>query len=398
MNNGPRFTEERLRYHLDGNQPQRERMCLALLPLLGPYTGVQPRRPKGGPDGGRDIEALYQGTMQVWGAVGFRNGGGVDETARQAAEEKFRADLDRALAENPSLEGFVFFTNVDLTPGQKEDLKKYAQSKNIKMVDVFDIERLRYLLDSPEGLIARLQYLDIPMSATEQAALVAKFGNELQNAVTARFDRVERTLLQMQTFLDFQKPLLRLDIHVELNQPYTSAEIQEEAIYLRVHGLQDLSKAVSCLAVNLAPHPNANASLVLGTQLWLEEEPSSIVSFHPSIGLSNSVMSSYSELSLSTSGNRVKIADLTVIGLEAFCTEGLASKIRQVCVDVNGYEFFCCMTEIQGEASIVKDWPEKLKYPIAEHRWIRIVKRENRNLLFDPPRPSQRRFLPLKLI
>src|SRR3989337_1164090 len=111
-----RLTEERLRNHLDSNQAMREQMCLALLPLSGPYTREQPRRPKGGPDGGRDIEAIYQGTIPVWDAVGFRNGGGADDSARREAEEKFKADLDRAVAENPSLAGFIFFTNVDLTP------------------------------------------------------------------------------------------------------------------------------------------------------------------------------------------------------------------------------------------------------------------------------------------
>src|SRR3984957_13561725 len=96
---GPRLTEERLRHHLDSNQPMRERMCLALLPLLGPFTREQPRRPKGGPDGGRDIEAVYQGQTTVWGAVGFRNGGGLDEESRAAAEKKFKEDLDRAMEE-----------------------------------------------------------------------------------------------------------------------------------------------------------------------------------------------------------------------------------------------------------------------------------------------------------
>src|SRR4051794_22493217 len=97
---GPRLTEERLRNHLDSNQPMRERMCLALLPLLGPFTREQPRRPKGGPDGGRDIEAVHQGQTAVWGAVGFKNGGGSDDGSRKEAEAKFKADLDRALEEN----------------------------------------------------------------------------------------------------------------------------------------------------------------------------------------------------------------------------------------------------------------------------------------------------------
>ena len=106
--NGPQLTEERLRHHLDSNQVMRERLCLAIMPLLGPYTRERPRRPKGGPDGGRDIEAVFQGSVTVWGAVGFRNGGGNDEAARRDAESKFCSDLDRALAENPALQGFVF--------------------------------------------------------------------------------------------------------------------------------------------------------------------------------------------------------------------------------------------------------------------------------------------------
>ena len=94
-----------------------------------------------------------------------------------------------------------------MTPGIIDQLKAVAAGRGVSVVDVCDMERLRHALDSPEGLIARLQYLDIPMSATEQIALVNKFGNELQNAVLARFDRVERTLSHMERYLAFQKPL-----------------------------------------------------------------------------------------------------------------------------------------------------------------------------------------------
>ncbi len=68
-----RLTEERLRSWLDSNQVQRERLCLHLLPLFGPYTNVTPRRPKGGRDGARDIQAIFDGGLEAWGAVGFQN-------------------------------------------------------------------------------------------------------------------------------------------------------------------------------------------------------------------------------------------------------------------------------------------------------------------------------------
>jgi hypothetical protein len=390
---GPRLTEERLRHHLDANQVMRERMCLALLPLLGPYTREQPRRPKGGPDGGRDIEAIYQGTALFWGGVGFRNGGGADDSARREIEKKFKDDLHSALTENPSIAGFFFFTNVDLTPGRMEDLKAHGYGKGLAVVDIFDMERLRHILDSPEGLIARLQYLEIPMSVTEQGALVAKFGSQIQNAVTARFDRVERTLAQMERFLDFQKPLLRLDLYIELTRSATSVVIGNEAVRLRIHGLHDISKTFSCLIVNNFVHRNSDKNLVVSTHMWTDEDPSKPLSFRPSVSHSRDVITSYSELSLTTGGQRVRIADLTIVELEAYCTSGLYSMIKQISVDANGYEIFCCTPGEQKAAPGLK-WPNNLPNDVGELEWASVMASQQRNLFFDPPKPSGR-FLPL---
>lgn len=164
---GPRLTEERLRNYLDGDQPAQERMCLALLPLLGTFTQCLPRRPKGGPDGARDIECVHE-SVATWGAVGFRNGGGNDGASRSGAQAKFRNDLDAALNENPNLTSFLFFTNVDLTPKQKDGLIEYGRQKNVTTVKVFDMELLRNALDGPDGLLVRQQYLNI--SATGESS------------------------------------------------------------------------------------------------------------------------------------------------------------------------------------------------------------------------------------
>ena len=180
--NGPRLTEERLRYHLDSHQVMRERMCLALLPLLGPFTQGIPRRPKGGPDGARDIECFYRGTVLTWGAVGFRNGGGKDLDARAAAKKKFRDDLDNALKENPALASFIFFTNVDLAPGDKDELVAYAAGKDVEIVHIFDMEILRNALDSRDGLLAREQYLDIPMGGEGRTPRATSDGKAMQSS------------------------------------------------------------------------------------------------------------------------------------------------------------------------------------------------------------------------
>jgi len=391
---GPRQTEERLRHHLDSNQPMRERLCLAMMPLIGPYTREKPRRPKGGPDGGRDIEAIHEGSAVTWGAVGFRNGGGNDDQARREASNKFNADLARALEENPTLQAFVFFTNVDLTPTNVEQLKEKGASCGVSVVDVVDLERLRHALDSPEGLIARLQYLDIPMSATEQIALVNKFGNQLQNAVAARFDRVERTLSQMERFLDFQKPIYRLDLFVELDGQHRSSELGPQGVLLKIDGLQDLDKSAYVLLWNLIGHQNSSAQLVTWAHLWLGENKNKVISFVPSLGLSLSIMTAYCELSLTTGGHRVRIADLSTISLSAFVTDGLYPYVRRMTVDANGYELFNCPAATVVDESSV-ELPDDLAVDATSAKWFQVASDVLNELTFAPPVPSGR-LLPLR--
>ena len=394
MGSDPRQTEERLRHHLDSNQAMRERLCLALMPLIGPYTQEKPRRPKGGPDGGRDIEAIYEGAMTVWGAVGFRNGGGQDDTARRDAGNKFKADLDRAMEADPLLKGFVFFTNVDLTPAITEGLRELAAKKGVEIVDIIDLERIRHALDSPEGLIPRLQYLDIPMSTTEQVALVNKFGSQLQNAVAARFDRVERTLAGMERFLDFQKPIYRMDSFVALRAEATSAQIGDEGLLLRVTGLEDIHKKVELLLWNQHEHIEAERRLVSRAFLWLDKRKDKVVPFIPSLGLSPQLMTSFCEMSLSTAGHRVRIADVSAVHLQVFATTRIAKRVSRVILDCNGYELFDSEAQPTG-AKVAIELPRDLTEIVANRDWEEIIPDTRRELLFSPPSRSGR-LLPLR--
>ena len=243
----PSRTEERLRNYLDSSQFLRESLCIALLPILGPFTQVKPRRPKGGPDGGRDIEAMFSGSYVTWGAVGFRNGGGNDKYARRESIKKCESDIGVAREENHELTHFVFFTNVDLTPAQVSALTEFAFDSGLKHFEVFDFNRLRTALDSPAGLIARLQYLDIKMSKTEQLALVNRFGDELQNAFASRLDRVDQTLSRMERFLDFQNPVRKRVFIFELENPTDSTAIGPEGVLVQVQGLYPVEDAENFL-------------------------------------------------------------------------------------------------------------------------------------------------------
>lgn len=393
---GPRLTEERLRHHLDANQPAREGLCLALLPLLGPYTQERPRRPKGGPDGGRDIEAVLDGSIMVWGGVGFRNGGGNDDAARKDADEKFRSDLARVLKENPAPRGFVFFTNVDLTPSQKDDLIAHARECGMAHVDVFDFERLRNVLDSAEGLIARLQYLSIPMSATEQVALAAKYGADLQRAVATRFDRVERTLGDMEDFLAFHKPIFQIGFHVELREP--ARNVDGEAFTFAVGGLRDLNETIHFLSA----WRQEEDVLVARTHCWFrgalfgedgDDDDTKHHGFlaHPNTNNASNAsrLASFAFLTLTRVGNLARLIDLLAVRLEVVCTEGIFANVARIMVDANGYELFNVVPG-DGKPMAVPPIPIETGYDGSTKRWRSLVRYEQRMVLTSPLRRSPR--------
>ena len=396
---GPRLTEERLRHHLDTRQPEREGLCLALLPLLGPYSREQPRRPKGGPDGGRDLEALYEGTRVVWGAVGFRNGGGNDKAARDDADEKFRADLKRMLQEDPEHHGFVFFTNVDLHPAQHESLAAHALASGPKHVSIFDFERLRNVLDSPEGLIARLQYLGIAMSPTEQAALVSKFGRELQRVVTTRLDRVERTLTEMEHFMAFQKPVFRIDVYVQLTEAIASDQLGDEIVILHIIGLRDLSDGFACVCRNEPSQPQSASTLVFRLTTWAEGNllggQGPATQHAPTASSNPKQVQAFGALSLLRVGSQyVRLIDLMFLRLEAICTKSIRSRVQKIAIDVNGYELFKCAPDSEAQV-VAPTVPPGVDFNPSAYEWVRLIRLAHRDCFFDPPRPSGRLQFPM---
>ena len=88
----------------------------------------------------------------------------------------------------------------------------------------------------------------------------------------------------MERFLDFQKPLYRLDVYVSLEGQHRSTDIGGQGFLLKVKWLQDLGKTVTCLLWNHSEHRDAGSQLVTRAHLWLEDKKGKIVSFVPSLG------------------------------------------------------------------------------------------------------------------
>ena len=221
----PQQTDERLRSWLDTNQLARERLSLAVLALDKRFSAVSPRHPRGGPDGGRDIDAIFQDGRKAFAAVGFVNSACDSTSEKGEIRNKFKADLARALTADSSLKVFVFITNVALTVSEKDELVALAKADGVEVAEVFDRERMRIALDSAEGLGLRFQYLSIPLSDAEQAAFFARWGSSLEQLVTESLQAVDSRLERMEFFQEQNRPLTSLSFHFKLQRQVRRDEL-----------------------------------------------------------------------------------------------------------------------------------------------------------------------------
>lgn len=215
----PRNTDERLRYYLNNRQSDRERMCIELLASVPGYKDLEPRRPEGGPDGGRDLQGTFNG-MKLFGAVGFKNDANGSPQQTREILKKFEDDLQSALTSAPEIKAFTFLTNIDLTQRERDQLRSLAMEKGICHVEIFWRERLRLLLDRPEGYATRHNYLDISLSEAEQKTFFDRFGKDLQNLIAGRLDSIEERMEEI-LFRNWKRGRCRsISIEVKLKELY----------------------------------------------------------------------------------------------------------------------------------------------------------------------------------
>ena len=214
-------TDRRLKDHLNTDQAKRERMCLEILKVQEGYTDLRPRLPKGGPDGGRDIEGMYKGEL-FFGAVGFVNDASDTDQHRRQIREKFSDDLENALTpkeSKPTPSGFVFFSNVGLTPAIISDLQKMAYKRGIRHCEVFDRERLRIILDSNRGYAIRFRYLDISLSDAEQKDFFSAWADGITTLIGTGIEGISQTTKRIQFLLESQLLLDNMAVIVKFDAP-----------------------------------------------------------------------------------------------------------------------------------------------------------------------------------
>jgi len=228
-------TDERLKSYLDTNQLHRERLCLSVLATDKRFTDVRPRHPRGGPDGGRDIEAVFRHTQIAYGAIGFVNQANDSGDQRRIIRKKFEDDLDSVLNAQPSPDVFVFLTNVNLTIGEKEEMTSCAKAGGIAYAEIMDRERIRIALDCPDGFSARFQYLGLPLSEEEQASFFAKWGDDIESIISTGFQRVEKTLDRLLFLQEASDMVSSLMMSFELDQSYDADDIGHFRAFCLLH-------------------------------------------------------------------------------------------------------------------------------------------------------------------
>lgn len=220
---------------MDTNQLHREQLCRAVLAIDKRFSDVRPRHPRGGPDGGRDIEALFRDELLTYGAVGFVNQANDSKEQKKTIIEKFYSDLDSAVEANKKPSVFVFFTNINLTVGEKDSLIEKARKQGITHCEILDRERLRITLDSPDGFSLRFQYLNITLSEEEQASFFARWGDDIQSVISTGFQRIEGTLNRLLFLQESTDPLNHLTLSFELKEKYSADDIGHFRLFCSIY-------------------------------------------------------------------------------------------------------------------------------------------------------------------
>ncbi len=173
-------TERALKDWRDG-QVNAERLCADVLMIDG-YSSIDPQCPLGGPDGTKDILCKKNGWKYV-GAVYFPTG---EKTFNQI-KQKFIEDLSGV--KKNTTQGIVFLTNQKISPAERESLKEIAGSSDAKAI-IFHIEKIRTILDNPEGLSCRLRLLGIKMSKADQISFFARWDNIFSQEMQSQSEHI----------------------------------------------------------------------------------------------------------------------------------------------------------------------------------------------------------------
>lgn len=395
----PYETEERLKSYLDANQQGREQLCLAVLQTDRFYSDIRPRQPKGGPDGNRDIQAIYNGEQIAFVAVGFVNGANDSRPQKTQIKNKFKSDFTDAKEEYKDLKVFVFFTNILFTTGEKEKLEEYAKGKGITHCDIYDRERIRIALDSLDGLAARYQYLGLKLSDAEQQAFFNRWGDDIQTMISNRFSDVDTKLNRILFLEESKTPLVYFSIGFELKRKYTAEEFGNYRVFcslmmiepkLEIAGFTFGSSDASLESKNSAClKKGGGIKNSINTWQWIEttnEENINLELERNGYGIGvaelGGLFITYKTGSFIRLRPTISMIDLNSATFVIFCNKKFAEKIKTIRFYSNDY-FLHEIDDLKiDESEFDPDLPIRFVEEDLSDKWVRITRANDFGVAF----------------
>ena len=160
-------TWHRLREWTSGQGPS-ERLAAQILIAEG-YSGLDPSHPLGGKDGGKDAFCTKEGDRWVM-AVYFPRA----QQSFADVKAKFLGDASGARANQA--QGIAFVTNQELRLAERSELGDTVPELK---VELYHLERVTALLDSPALAATRKQFLGIDFLETDTATQISKLRDEM---------------------------------------------------------------------------------------------------------------------------------------------------------------------------------------------------------------------------
>ena len=162
----------------DKGQAASERLAAVILSKEG-FMGIDPSHPLGGKDGLKDMTLSFEGKRWI-AAVYFPRG----QQAFRDIKNKFSHDLDGVKANSAS--GMAFITNQELRLGERKTLSEFNTDVDVQ---IYHLERIASLLNTPSFYGVRMEFLDIEMSKEEQLSFFANNEKRLAR-IESKLDRV----------------------------------------------------------------------------------------------------------------------------------------------------------------------------------------------------------------
>lgn len=143
-------------------QKSSERLAAHILSSEG-FKSIDPSHPLGGKDGLKDIISIKD-NIQWIAAAYFPRG----QKEIKKIIQKFNSDLN-GITKN-DISALTFITNQELTLSNRKQLKEIGKPYT---VEIYHLERITHILDTPKNYGVRLEFLDIELSREEQLSYFA---------------------------------------------------------------------------------------------------------------------------------------------------------------------------------------------------------------------------------